>query len=80
MKTKEQAFCIFHNDIGDAITENLCDGNISRKNIYEADIWTLKEIADAVERILIATAVDDAEDAGQSTQDAERRAKAEFNK
>lgn len=80
MKTKQQALTSFHNAVGDAITENLCDGNINRKDIMEADLWTLKEIADSVERMLIVVAIDDAEDAGQSTQDAERRAKAKFNK
>lgn len=56
MKTKQQALNGFHNAVGEAITENLCDGNISRKDIIEADLWTPEEIADLIEQIVIQTA------------------------
>jgi len=51
MKTKQQAFTLFHNAVGEAITENLCEGNITRKDIMEADLWTPEGIANLVERI-----------------------------
>ena len=51
MDTKQQRLNRFHNAVGEAITENLCEGDITRKDIMEADLWTPKEIADTIERI-----------------------------
>ncbi len=61
--TKEQALNSFHNAIGEAITENLCGGNIGRQDILEADLWSREEIADLIEELTAQQADDVAWDA-----------------
>ena len=59
MITKEQSLNLFHNAVGLAILEHLCSGNLSPKDVLEADMWSKQEIADVIKDHLTTVAMED---------------------